>query len=244
MVSASQIYRCISCGARWARHFPTCARCFEHGVIVPWSERARAVVDSVPAVATARELSRMVWSEVEQAAYPALKLAPKALVAVYGGPGQGKSTFSCRLADGVRGPALLISAEEALSPSLTARLLRANIKGDDFVAMASATVDQAVAKARQLGAVSMVVDSVQEATWTANELRHVIDLVDSLAVLVAVLQVTKAGLPAGSNQIQHEADVRVRVEAMRWSLDRKSRYQDPSDVGGDVLPTTSKESDT
>ena len=86
----------------------------------------------------------------------------------------------------------------------------------------------------------MIVDSVQEAAWTASELRHVLEVVDSLVLLVAVLQVTKAGLPAGSNAIQHEADVCVRVEAMRWSL-TKSRYQDLKDVGGAVLATTREE---
>jgi predicted ATP-dependent serine protease len=230
----------VSCGAFWERHWPTCARCFEHGVIVPWSERPRAAVDAAPGASTARALSRMAWQSVEQAAYADLRLGARALVVAAGPPGAGKSSWACRLADAVRGPALLVAAEEGLSPSLAARLLRCNVKRDDYHVLTRASVDAAVGYARQVKAVSMIVDSVQEAAWNASELRHVLEVVDSLVALVAVLQVTKAGLPAGSNAIQHEADVCVRVEAMRWSL-TKSRYQDLKDVGGAVLPTMHQE---
>lgn len=118
-------------------------------------------------------------------------------------------------------------------------LIRANIKGDDFVAMAGASVDAVVAKARRHRAVTMVVDSVQLATWTASELRHLIEALP-LSLLVAVSQVNKRGEPSGENALLHEADVVVCVENMGWRL-TKSRYQALADIGGDVLPTQTKE---
>jgi hypothetical protein len=58
---------------------------------------------------------------------------------------------------------------------------------------------------------------------------------------VGVVQVTKAGLPAGAMALQHEADVCVAVDGMSWAL-AKSRYQDLTDVGGAVLPRQKEES--
>ena len=228
-------FRCIECGAFWDRHWPTCASCFRQGCVIPFSHRPRAAVDYVPGTSTARALSKMAWLTVEHpGAYDQLQLGAGALVEVSGPPGAGKSTWACRLADAVRGPALLVAAEEGISPSLAARLLRANVKREDFHVITRATVDAAVSYAQRIKAVSLIVDSVQEAAYSAGELRHVLEVCDSLLLLVAVLQVTKAGLPAGAMALQHEADVCVTVEAMKWSL-TKSRYQDLDGVGGTVL---------
>lgn len=203
-------------------------------MILPWADRLRAAVDTVPAISNARALSRQAWASIEQHAYPELLLGPGALVVVDGPPGAGKSSWACRLADAVRGPALLVSSEEGLGPTLTARLLRCAVKRDDFHVVSRASVDAAVELARKVGAVSLVLDSVQSAVWSSDELRHVLSVVDDLAVLIAVLQVRKDNLPAGSNTFIHEADVRVRVEDGRWAL-AKSRYQPLGDVGGGVL---------
>ncbi len=177
-----------------------------------------------------------LFSTIEQEAYPQLTLGIGAMVIVSGGPGQGKSSWACRLVDAVRGPALLVYAEEGLSPSLSARLLRCNVKRQDFHIVTRASVDAAVAFARKVGAVAAIVDSVQEAAWSAHELRHVVEVCKELRLLVAVLQVTKAGAPAGSNALVHECDVHVGVDAMKWVV-KKSRYQDIG-IGGDVLPST------
>jgi predicted ATP-dependent serine protease len=193
-------------------------------------------VDYQPGVSNARALAGMAWKKVEHAgAYEELVIGAGALVLVSGPAGSGKSSWSCRFADAVKGSVLDVAAEEGISPSLAARLLRCNVKRPDFHVLTRASVDTAVAFATKHKAVACVVDSVQEAVWTAHELRHVLEVVPSLDVLVAVMQVTKAGLAAGSNAYQHECDVHVRVEAMGWNL-VKSRYQDLAGVGGPVLP--------
>lgn len=232
-------WRCLSCGTYWPQYWSGCPRCWDWGCVIPWGHRPTAAIDSEPVIMSARELTRMVWSEIEQPAYPQLKLGPGAFVAVYGPAGAGKSTWACRCADAVRGVALLVSAEESLSPSLAARLVRMNVKGDDFLAMPITDIDKVVEKARQRRAATMVIDSVQLATWTPSELRHLIEALP-LSLLIAVSQVNKRGEPLGENALLHEADVVVRVDSMKWSL-TKSRYQPLSDIGGDVLTTPSKE---
>jgi predicted ATP-dependent serine protease len=193
-------------------------------------------MDYQPGVSNARALARMDWKTVEhEGAYETLVVGSGALVLVSGPPGSGKSSLSCRLANAVKGPVLYVAAEEGLSPSLAARLRRCDIKRADFHVVTRASVDVAVALATKQRCVAAVVDSVQEAVWSAQELRHVLEVVPSLDMLLAVMQVTKAGLAAGSNAFQHECDVHVRVEAMGWTL-AKSRYQDLAGIGGPVLP--------
>ncbi|MGA7743117.1 MAG: hypothetical protein WBP56_25780 [Polyangia bacterium] len=231
------VYRCLRCGAQYERHFPFCSGCWGSGQLVPFSYRNRAQVDYQPGISTAREVARMGWGSVSQQAYPDLHLGVRSLVLDSGPPGGGKSTWSTRLANGVAGPALLVSAEEGISPTLAARLARCNVRRGDFHIIERPTVDQVVELASQKSVTSLVVDSVQECCWTAAELRHLLGVLPSLNVLVAVLQITKGGEPAGAMALQHEADVHVVVEKMTWRL-VKSRFQDLDGVGGDVLPVS------
>ena len=228
-------HRCLRCGAQYERHFPFCSACWSVGQIVPLPHRNRALVDYRPGISTARKVAQMGWGSVSQHAYPDLHLGVGSLVLDSGAPGSGKSTLSSRLANAVPGPALLVSAEEGISPTLAARLARCNVRRDDFHIIERPTVDQVVELASEKSVTSLVIDSVQECAWTAAELRHLLSVISSLAVLVAVLQITKGGEPAGAMALQHEADVHVVVEKMKWRL-IKSRFQDLDGVGGDVLP--------
>jgi predicted ATP-dependent serine protease len=234
-MEAASTWRCVECGALFAQHFAVCTSCWRPGSLIPLGHRLRAAVDYQPGVSNARALAGMAWKQVEHpGAYEDLVVGAGALVLVSGPPGSGKSSWSCRFGNAIKGPVLYVAAEEGISPSLAARLLRCNVQRPDFHVLTRASVDAAVAFAQTHKAVACVVDSVQEAVWTSQELRHVLEVVPSMVVLVAVMQVTKAGLPAGANAYQHECDVHARVEAMSWSL-VKSRYQDLTDVGGAVL---------
>lgn len=177
----------------------------------------------------------MQWRELQQSAYPDLRLGAGALLLISGAPGQGKSTVATRLLDSMDGAVLLVSAEEALGPALAARLSRCGVRRENFHVLTNASCDAVVEFARKKNVVALGVDSVTEAAWTARELRHVLEVVPSLDLLIGVLQVRKDGLPAGAVALQHESDAHVAVEGMRWSL-LKSRYQ-VLDVGGDVLPS-------
>jgi predicted ATP-dependent serine protease len=226
-MGAASTFRCVECGALFAEHFSVCSSCWRSGSLIPVAHRLRAAIDYQPGVSNARALAGMSWRKVEHAgAYEELVVGSRALVLVSGPPGSGKSSLSARFANAVRGPVLYVAAEEGISPSLAARLLRCNVKRPDFHVLTRASADAAVAFAQKHKAVACVVDSVQEAAvWTSHELRHVLEVVPSLDVLLAVMQVTKAGLAAGSNAYQHECDVHMRVETMAWNV-VKSRYQD------------------
>jgi predicted ATP-dependent serine protease len=136
--------------------------------------------------------------------------------------------------DSIPGPVVLVAAEEGIGPSLAARLARCRVKRENFGVIARASVDSVVEYALIHKVVAAVIDSVQEAAWSAHELRHLLSVVPTLDLLIGVQQVTKEGTPAGLMSLQHEADIQVTVEALQWFL-KKSRYQDITNVGGEVL---------
>jgi len=228
-------WRCMQCGAHFAQHFSFCTGCWNTGQIVAVPHRTLAALDFQPGISTARDVARMAWGSVVQEAYPALRIGVRSLVLMSGGPGDGKSTMASRLSNAVPGPALLAAFEEGVGPALAARLGRCGVKRGDFHIITRATVDQVVAAAVSLKAQSLVIDSVQECAWSADELRHVLGVIPTLAVLVGVVQITKSGVPAGAMALQHECDVHIVVEAMQWRL-VKSRFQ-PLDAVGAVLPS-------
>jgi predicted ATP-dependent serine protease len=228
-------WRCLACGSTYAAFFRCCSSCWAVGQIVPVGRRSPAAIDSEPAISNARDLARLTWADVPHVVYPDVKIGAGALVLVSGPPGAGKSSWACRLLDSVPGPVLYVAAEEGLSPTLAARLLRCNVKRENFNVIARASVDATVARLRELRAVACVLDSVSEAAWSASELRHVLGVVGGLTMLIAVCQVNKQNELLGVNALLHEADLHVVVEGMRYQL-RKSRFQDFSAVaGGDVL---------
>ena len=232
------LWRCVACGAFYEKHLLVCTSCWRDGQIAPCAHRQAANIDLIPATSDALALARMGWRILEHpGVYETLVLGLGALVLVSGGPGAGKSTWACRLLDAIPGPVILVAAEEGIAPSLAARLGRCRVKRADFGVIARASVDSVVEFALARRAVAVVIDSVQEAAWNTQELRHLLAVVPTLDLVIGVQQVTKDGQPAGLMALQHESDVQVAVEAMQWSL-KKSRYQDLENVGGDVLPPT------
>ncbi|MGH7297910.1 MAG: hypothetical protein ACRELB_23420, partial [Polyangiaceae bacterium] len=152
-------------------------------------------------------------------------------VLVSGPRGAGKSSFACGLLDSIKAPVLLLSVEEPPGPSLAARLLRVGVRRDDFAVVGQASVDQVVALLRQSKAAALCIDSVQRAVFSPREVRHLLNVVSSLGLVVATSQVNREGEVRGGEEYGHECDVIVQVEAMGWRL-TKSRYQEGG--SGDV----------
>lgn len=157
------------------------------------------------------------------------------MLVIEGPSGNGKSSLASRLANSVAGPTVLVSVEEALGPALASRLARCGVKSEDFIIVSRASVDQVIQISIKAKAKVLVIDSVVEAVWRPDELRHALEIIPTLDLLIAVSQVNKSGEPLGRNALIHECDVQIHCESMRWSL-RKSRFQDLNEVGGDVLP--------
>jgi predicted ATP-dependent serine protease len=232
------MYRCLNCGARFPIHAPICSRCLTSHQMVLEGERARAEVDAVPELVSARDLSRQRWSSVDVGAYPKLKLGRGALVVLVGRRGSGKSSMLARALDTIRGPAALLSSEEPAGPSISERLERLHVRRNDLWICSRGTVDQVAEIIRQRKIVSLGIDSVQRASYEPRELRHLLLTLPSLAVLFAVSQVNRDGDVRGGEELAHECDVLLEVEDLTWRV-VKSRYQ--PDGGGDVLRAATEE---
>lgn len=189
-------------------------------------------MDAELQIATADELVKSTWRDGRSKAYPDLALGSGTVALLFGPPGAGKSTMLARLLDGITGTVALLATEEGVGPALAARLARLSIKRPDFVALRG-SIDGVVDLVRQRKCVALGIDSVTMSTFTASDLRQSVRAC-GVQLVAGTVQVTKAGIPAGSNQLVHEADVVISVIGMRWNL-AKSRYQETG-IEGDVLP--------
>lgn len=231
----SSEFRCVVCGSSYGdKHVRFCVGCWEYGTVLQVGSRARAEVDSVAQVTTARDLSRAAWERLEVPAYPDLVLGTGCLALAVGPAGSGKSTCLVRALDGMRGPVVVQSLEEAPGPSLASRLARVKVRRDDFFLVGRASVDQLVEVCRRVKAVALGIDSVQMASFSADELRHLTVVLPTVRTVWCTSQVNKQGRAAGREELIHEADLVLQLDAMKWTL-TKSRYQ-PLGVSGDVLP--------
>ncbi len=214
-------------------HTPLCSHCFTSHALALEADRPRAAIDGEVELTSARDLARLTWQGVEIPAY-SFGVRRGALVVVVGPPNAGKSTWAVRALDSMRGEALLVSVEEPGGPSLALRLARVGAKRDDLLVCSRGSVDQIASIIRERKVVAVAIDSVQRAMFEARDLRHLLLTLPSLAVLFATSQVTKTGDIRGSEELRHEADVVLEVEAMRWTVS-KSRYEQ---IGGsgEVLP--------
>jgi predicted ATP-dependent serine protease len=176
-------------------------------------------------VATARDLASSATAVAPLAACPGVLVGAGALAVLAGPPGSGKSTLAARVLDGTPGAVAYVSVEEAPGASVGQRLSRLGITRPDFFVVGWGSADQIAALVRQRRITALAIDSVQVAHWHARELRHLLAVLPSLRLVVAVSQVNKRGEIAGTNELLHEADVCLEVEAMRARL-VKSRFQE------------------
>lgn len=229
------MYRCLACAARFAIHQPLCTMCFAWHSLVPVGERPRADHDHEVELTDARALSRGIWQRVDVRAFPCIDVRRGALVVLGGPPGAGKSSMMVRALDSVSGPALLLSLEEPGGPTLAMRLARLGVKRSDLYIASRVTVDQLAGIVRERKIVSLGIDSVQRSMFEPRELRHLLLTLPSLAVLFAASQLNKDGGLRGSEELRHEADVVIELDAMTWRI-TKSRYQSVGEAGA-VLRT-------
>ncbi len=111
--------------------------------------------------------------------------------------------------------ALLLSIEEPGGPSLAARLARLAIKREDLLVASHASVDQVATIVRERKVTALGVDSLQRSMFEPREVRHLLLTLPSLSLLLATSQINKSGDLRGSEELRHEADVVIEVEAMR-----------------------------
>ncbi len=145
--------------------------------------------------------------------------AAPALALLVGGAGAGKSTLALQVAAQLS-PVLLVSAEEAPGPALARRLVLAGMgKRGDVLVVRNPAVEELAAYARQGGA--LVVDSVTATKLQPGDLRALLSA--GAELVLGTVQVTKAGQPAGTNALIHEADLVLEVQAGAW-ICTKTRF--------------------
>jgi len=185
--------------------------------------RPRAAMRAELHTASARDLVKRSWTLVESSAYPDFVVGRGGLVAAFGPPGAGKSTWATKWLDGIDGPVVYGSFEERLGPTVGARLSRLGVNRNDFAIVGQGSVDELVKLCRETKAVAVVIDSINVTTLQPSDLRRFVES-SGVSVMVFVLQVTKDHKAAGSNQYLHEADVVVKITEGECLVE-KSRYQ-------------------
>lgn len=197
--------------------------CQDGGTIILEPIRPAAAMRTELQAATARDLVKRKWSTLESKAYPELAVSKGALVAVWGPPGSGKSTFATRYVDGLARPVLYFSAEEKLGPTLASRLERCGVTRADFHLVGQGSIDAVCSMSTNVAAAALVLDSVSMTAIQPGDLRRLLESA-GVDVVLYLLHATKDGMAAGPNAYLHEADVIVELAAMRWTV-TKSRYQ-------------------
>lgn len=227
------MYFCWKCGSRYPAYQNWCPVCMDGGTVIIEPIRPPAAMRTQLQAANARELVGRKWSMVESAAYPNLSMSKGALVAIWGQPGGGKSTFATRYVDRLAGAVVYFSAEEKLGPTLAARLERCGVTRADFHAIGQASIDELCQFSIDTKAVALVIDSIAMTNIRPEDLRRLLEAAHVNALLY-VMHATKANEAAGSNAYLHEADVVVSVAGMKWTV-TKSRYQPTNGSAFNVL---------
>jgi predicted ATP-dependent serine protease len=205
-----------------------CPRCFATGTMVARYERVADQLVPESAGTTAYDLARRTQSVITTQAYPDLRFGRDSLLVLVGPPGGGKTTMGLRMAEGFQSSAFA-ACETGIGPALGETLQRLEIRSPNLRIEEPRSVrslmELATGKVR-----SIVIDSVNMTTLQPEDLVGMAR--GNGIVVIAICQVTKAGLPAGSNRLIHAADVVVWVENMHWKI-TKSRFQ--ANGEGEVL---------
>ncbi len=225
-------YVCASCGGEAPKWQGQCPSCAEWNTLQPTARqrtetvkrhegqvRSLAEVGETPAMRLqtgVSELDRVLGGG----------LVSGSVVLIGGAPGIGKSTLLLQVAAGPAsgGPALYASGEESAS-QVALRARRLGVESASVNVLATTSIEEVVAAAREVGARFVIVDSIQtmctamvpSAAGSPNQLREcaaqLIELAKSSAVAVILVgHVTKEGVIAGPRMLEHMVDVVLYFE--------------------------------
>lgn len=215
-------YMCVRCSGHYHERAGFCHLCGGFNTILPvvyrhadtlWRER--------PEMEDASTLVKRSNQSIQSGAYPELKLGAKSLICLYGQPGAGKSTMLLKLLDGLEGYTLYLSLEEALSDTLVSKLKWLEITSDKFKVAYVRSLNELDSLLLHNIYTAIGIDSLTVSTLTIDDLKRI--SVNCDLIVFFTLQVTKEGLPAGSMQNLHGADIIISVNDRQWSVE-KSRY--------------------
>jgi len=146
-------------------------------------------------------------------------------LAVFGLPGNGKSTFCIQfakyLADNF-GKTIFISSEEGYSVTLQQKLVNSNAQAINLDVADFRSGDDIIRDA-QLGKYHFIfLDSLDRMNIDADKLRMLRAKYKNVA-FITISQSTKGGLMRGSQEIAHDCDILVSVENL-FAITMKNRF--------------------
>lgn len=198
---------CPSCG-EWENYIPD--------VHMADQEAYPVEVLSARQLAARRAKLSTVWSLGQ------VPVRPPMLIAAWGQPGGGKSTWLAKLAAElveVGQRVFIVNCEEGLGDTMSERLRRLEVRDEGILVAGNVSYPSAKQAAEEHDCGSLFLDSWSASSWSALSL----DDAKASFFTVVVLHATKDGAAAGPNSILHVADVVVNVEAGKARL-TKSRW--------------------
>ena len=126
-----------------------------------------------------------------------------------------------KLLDGFDGDTLYLSLEEALSDTLISKLKWLEIVSKKFHVAYIRSINELDSILLNNAYVVIGIDSLTVSTLGIDDIRRI--AVNYDLIVFFTLQVTKEGLPAGSMQNLHGADIIISINNRQWSVE-KSRY--------------------
>jgi len=227
------MYTCFRCAASYELHSGFCIRCggFDSLITIPsrpadnlWKSEGGRIA-SAEAIVRSSHAPSLTSSE-----YPTLEVGRTSLVGLYGPAGSGKSTLMTKFADGFPGAVLYLTLEEGLdSETLANRLRRLEVFRSDLHFGSVDTANDIGPMIEKVDAGLVCVDSLSVSTLCVDDLKR-ITVHFGIPVLFS-LHCTKEGTMAGNYRDIHLSDVIVRVDDLKWELE-KSRFT--ALIGGDV----------
>lgn len=219
----AQRYFCSRCRASCETRLAVCPSCGQWDnyvpdvLMAPRTGPGEATIVSARYLASRRPQTQEVWSLGK------ISLRPPLLVAAYGPPGAGKSTWLLKISSeliraGQR--VLYVSAEEGLGETVSDRLRRLEVRDDNLFLVGNVGYQLAKEAALSKECTCLVLDSWSAASWSAP------DLDDARAVFLSFisLHVTKEGDAAGPNSILHVSDLVVHIDVGGKAKLEKSRW--------------------
>jgi DNA repair protein RadA/Sms len=229
---ASLRYVCASCGTETPKWQGQCPSCAEWNTLQPTARlrgeparrsavRAQPLAD--PGESPAARLQTGV-GELDRVLGGGLVAG--SVVLIGGAPGIGKSTLLLQVAGSAErgGPTLYASGEESAS-QVALRARRLGVDPGSVNVLASTSIEEVLEAARSLGAVFLIVDSIQtmcteavpSAAGSPNQLREcaarLIELAKTTGMAVVLVgHVTKEGVIAGPRMLEHMVDVVLYFE--------------------------------
>lgn len=198
---------CPSCG-EWENYIPD--------VLMANRKASPVTVLSARQLAARRAKLAEVWSLGQ------VPIRPPMLIAAWGQPGGGKSTWLVKLAaDLVVGGqrVFIVNSEEGLGETMSERLRRLEVRDEGILVTGNVSYPSAKEAAEEHDCGCLFLDSWSASTWSALDL----DDARGSFFTIVVLHATKEGAAAGPNSILHVSDVVVNVEAGKAKL-TKSRW--------------------